>query len=152
MSTTVTYKDNTLTTVNNATKTLKTAGKYMEDDVTLVDDSKPTYTDVENSAGGRTITINDGVITTSNKIARIVPTRIYRNPNNVTVLNESNMFTNTDSETYATLTQSSTVWSIIYVSGFDFTQIPTGALVNSINVIYKLATESTTAMNSTTKF
>ena len=39
MSTTVTYKGNTLTTVNNATKTLKTAGKYMEGDVTLVDDS-----------------------------------------------------------------------------------------------------------------
>lgn len=39
MSTTVTYKGNTLTTVNNATKTLKTAGKYMEDDIILVDDS-----------------------------------------------------------------------------------------------------------------
>ena len=37
MSTTVTYKGNTLTTVNNATKTLKTAGKYMEDDVVLTD-------------------------------------------------------------------------------------------------------------------
>ena len=37
MSTTVTYKGSTLTTVNNQTRTLKTAGKYMEDDVTLVD-------------------------------------------------------------------------------------------------------------------
>ena len=37
MSTTVTYKGNTIATVNNATKTLQTAGKYMEDDVTLVD-------------------------------------------------------------------------------------------------------------------
>lgn len=37
MSTTVTYKGNTIATVNNNTKTLKTAGKYMEDDVTLVD-------------------------------------------------------------------------------------------------------------------
>lgn len=37
MSTTVTYKNNTLTTVNNATKTLKTAGKYMEDDVVITD-------------------------------------------------------------------------------------------------------------------
>lgn len=42
MSTTVTYKDNTLTTVNNATRTLKTAGKYMEDDITLVDTSTPS--------------------------------------------------------------------------------------------------------------
>ena len=37
MSTTVTYKGSTLTTVNNATKTLKTSGKYMEDDVTITD-------------------------------------------------------------------------------------------------------------------
>lgn len=37
MSATVTYKGNTLTTVNNNTKTLKTAGKYMEDDIVLVD-------------------------------------------------------------------------------------------------------------------
>lgn len=48
MSTTVTYKDNTLTTVNNATKTLKTAGKYMEDDVILTD---------MNSGGGDTYTL-----------------------------------------------------------------------------------------------
>ena len=37
MSTTVTYKGSALTTVNNQTRTLKTAGKYMEDNVTLVD-------------------------------------------------------------------------------------------------------------------
>lgn len=37
MSATVTYKNSTLTTVNNTTKTLKTAGKYMEDDVTITD-------------------------------------------------------------------------------------------------------------------
>lgn len=39
MSTTVKYKGNTLTTVLSNTKTLKTAGKYMEDDVILVDDT-----------------------------------------------------------------------------------------------------------------
>lgn len=37
MSTTVTYKGETLTTVENATKTLLTAGKYCEDDFTLTD-------------------------------------------------------------------------------------------------------------------
>jgi hypothetical protein len=37
VSTTVSYKNNTLATVNNQTKTLKTAGKYLEDDITLVD-------------------------------------------------------------------------------------------------------------------
>ncbi len=37
MSTTVTYKGNAIATVANAIKTLKTAGTYMEDDVTLTD-------------------------------------------------------------------------------------------------------------------
>ena len=40
MSTTVTYKGSTLTTVNNQTRTLKTAGKYMEGDVVLTDVSE----------------------------------------------------------------------------------------------------------------
>ena len=37
MATTVTYKGSTLTTATNETKILKTAGKYMEDDVTIED-------------------------------------------------------------------------------------------------------------------
>lgn len=37
MSTTVTYKGATLTTVDNATKTLQTAGTWMEGDLTLTD-------------------------------------------------------------------------------------------------------------------
>ena len=37
MSTTVTYKGSTLTTAENQTRKLKTSGKYMEDDVTIVD-------------------------------------------------------------------------------------------------------------------
>ena len=37
MSTTVTYKGSTLTTVDNQTRTLKTAGKYMEGDIILTD-------------------------------------------------------------------------------------------------------------------
>lgn len=37
MSTTVTYKGETLATIDNATKKLLTAGKIMEDDLTLVD-------------------------------------------------------------------------------------------------------------------
>lgn len=41
MSTVVTYKGETLTTVTNGTKVLLTSGKYMEDDITLVDDSTP---------------------------------------------------------------------------------------------------------------
>jgi hypothetical protein len=37
MATTVKYKGSTLTTATNQTKILKTAGKYMEDDVTIED-------------------------------------------------------------------------------------------------------------------
>lgn len=40
MSATVTYKGETLTTISNTTKKLLTAGKYMEDDVTITDDSR----------------------------------------------------------------------------------------------------------------
>ena len=37
MSTTVTYKGSTLTTVNNQTRVLETGGTWLEDDITLVD-------------------------------------------------------------------------------------------------------------------
>lgn len=40
MSTTVTYEGNTIATVNNNTKTLQTAGKYLTDDITLTDTSQ----------------------------------------------------------------------------------------------------------------
>lgn len=69
MSTTVTYKGNTIATVNNATKTLKTAGKYMEDDVTLVDTSQNqaiTITD-ELDANGGTIRHINGIVVAGTK-------------------------------------------------------------------------------------
>ena len=53
MSTTVTYKGSTLTTVDNQTRTLKTAGKYMEGDVILTDVS---------SSGGSVTQDQDGYI------------------------------------------------------------------------------------------
>ena len=53
MSTTVTYKGSTLTTVDNQTRTLKTAGKYMEGDVILTDVS---------SSGGYVTQDQDGFI------------------------------------------------------------------------------------------
>lgn len=39
MSTTVTYKGETLTTVENQTRTLQTAGKYLEGDIILTDET-----------------------------------------------------------------------------------------------------------------
>lgn len=50
MSTTVTYKGNTITTAENETRTLKTAGKYMEADVVV--------TDVTSGGGGEMVTIS----------------------------------------------------------------------------------------------
>lgn len=69
MSTTVTYKGNTIATVNNNTKTLKTAGKYMEDDVTLVDVSEGqgiVITDELDSHGGTIRHIN-GIVVSGTK-------------------------------------------------------------------------------------
>ena len=57
MSTTVTYKGSTLTTVNNQTRTLKTAGKYMEGDVTLTDTSSTIVV-------SETLDANGGIIKT----------------------------------------------------------------------------------------
>ena len=37
MSSTITYKGETIATASNNTKTLKTAGKYLEDDITVTD-------------------------------------------------------------------------------------------------------------------
>lgn len=44
MSTTVTYKGSTLTTVNNQTRVLETAGTWLEDDITLTDVSASSPT------------------------------------------------------------------------------------------------------------
>lgn len=65
MSTTVSYKGNTIATVNNNTKTLTTQGKYLEADVILTDTSGGTAAisiiDTSDSHGGtvRTITALD---------------------------------------------------------------------------------------------
>lgn len=67
MSTTVSYKNNTLTTVDNETKILSTAGKYMEDDITLVDTTsggaEVLVVDTPDAAGGtiREITVTESV-------------------------------------------------------------------------------------------
>lgn len=65
MSTTVTYKGDTIATVDNATKTLKTAGKYLEDDITLSDVSENqaiVITDELDEHGGTIRHINGIVV------------------------------------------------------------------------------------------
>lgn len=51
MSTTVTYEGSTIATVDNNTKTLQTAGKYLTDNITLVDVSQ---------SGGGSLTSAEG--------------------------------------------------------------------------------------------
>ena len=63
MSTTVTYEGSTIATVNNNTKTLQTAGKYLTDDITLVDVTQSgsaaiSITDELDSHGGTIRHIN----------------------------------------------------------------------------------------------
>ena len=74
MAVTVTYKGSTLTTVENQSKTLRTAGKYMEDDVTLTDvtsggaEGKVYIIDELDTGGGiirDLVTDEDATITTT---------------------------------------------------------------------------------------
>lgn len=68
MSTTVTYKGSTLTTVENATKKLTTAGTWLEDDITIQDSSSGggsvVVVDTHDSHGGtiREITAQNTVM------------------------------------------------------------------------------------------
>ncbi len=76
MSTTVTYKGSILTVANNNTKTLKTAGKYMEGDVILVDVSK---------GGGAEINNQDKSVTPSESQQSITADSGYTGLGTVTV-------------------------------------------------------------------
>ena len=72
--------------------------------------------------------------------ARITPSTYYlSNSNYLTVANEDNMYANTDSTSVGTVTEtrSSTSSYYIYLRGFDFTSIPAGAIVSSIEVKLK---------------
>ena len=70
MSTTVTYKGSTLTTVDNETKTLKTAGKYMEGDVIITDVTQSggvSITEETDVGGGTIVHINSGIVVSGTK-------------------------------------------------------------------------------------
>lgn len=64
MSTTVTYKGSTLTTAENQTRTLKTAGKYLEGDI-LVVDVTPMYVDGDNLGYGVSNLVGSAIVGTS---------------------------------------------------------------------------------------
>lgn len=82
---------------------------------------------------------------------RLIPSTYYRNNSSyVTVTNPDNMYTNTDSTTYATVqnTRNSTSNTYYcYVRGFNFNDVPSDAIVSGFSVKIK-ASESNLSTSS----
>jgi len=72
---------------------------------------------------------------------RLVPSTIYNyaGTSYITVTNEDNAYTNTDSTTYATLYNktASTSNRYVYLRGFNFGAIPSNAVVSSFSIKFK---------------
>lgn len=71
---------------------------------------------------------------------RLTPSTYYlSNSSYLSVSNASNMYDDTDSTTYATVTNSRTSTSsyYIYVQGFNFSDVPSSAIINSFTVKIK---------------
>lgn len=92
---------------------------------------------------------------------RLIPSAYsLSNASYLSISNASNMYNNTDSTTYATVTNSrtSTTSYYIYLKGFNFNDIPTNAIINSFTVKLKayesgVSTSATSApmlVNNTT--
>lgn len=72
--------------------------------------------------------------------ARLVPSTYYLSSSTyLSVSNASNMYNNTDNNTYATVTnsQSGTTSYYIYIRGFNFDAIPSAAVVSGISIKLK---------------
>ena len=83
---------------------------------------------------------------------RLIPSTYYLSSSTyLSVSNAANMYTDTDSNTYATVTnsQSGTTSYYIYLRGFNFSSIPSGAIINSWTVKLK-ARES--GVNTSTSY
>ena len=73
-------------------------------------------------------------------IIRLIPsTYAVSNTSYLSVSNASNMYSNTDSTSYATIrhTYSSTSLAYLYLRGFNFDDIPSNAIINSFTVKIK---------------
>lgn len=71
---------------------------------------------------------------------RLVPSTYYLSSSSyLSVSDASNMYTNTDSDTYATVYNSRTQTTsyYIYLRGFNFNSLPSGAVVNSFTIKLK---------------
>lgn len=83
---------------------------------------------------------------------RLVPSILYNaaGTSYLTVSNESNAFTNTDSTTYATVdnTYASTTNRYVYLQGFNWDDIPSGAIINSFSIKLKASESGGTTSTS----
>lgn len=73
-------------------------------------------------------------------IIRLIPsTYAVSSASYLSVSNESNMYSNTDSTTYATITNTyaSTSSRYLYIRGFNFSSVPADAVINSFTVKIK---------------
>lgn len=73
---------------------------------------------------------------------KLIPSTYYLSSTNyLSVTNASNMYADCDSTTYATVTNSrtSTTSYYIYVRGFDFSQVPSDAIVSNVAVHVKVS-------------
>lgn len=83
---------------------------------------------------------------------RLIPSTHYLSSSTyLSVSNASNMYDDTDSNTYATVTnrQSGTTTYYIYLRGFNFDDLPSGATVNSFTIMLR-ARES--GINTSTSY
>lgn len=103
MATTVTYKGNTIATVSNNTKTLKTAGTMMEDDVTLVD--------ISSSGGITTVTILPEQSVTAN-VQETSGYSIYLDDITEQLIDGENYIVTIDGDPYTC--HAATAWESIY--------------------------------------
>ena len=84
-------------------------------------------------------------------ILRLIPSILYNAASSyLTVSNERNAYTNTDSTTYATVdnTYASTTNRYIYLQGFNWDDIPSGAIINSFAIKLKASESGGTTSSS----
>ena len=84
-------------------------------------------------------------------ILRLIPSILYNAASSyLTVSNESNAYTDTDSTTYATVnnTYASTTNRYVYLQGFNWDDIPSGAIINSFAIKLKASESGGTTSSS----
>ena len=73
------------------------------------------------------------------KVYRLIPSAYALSNENLTITDASNMYNNTDNTTYATVTNNSTGTAVyyLYIKGFNFSIIPSNAVIESFVFKFK---------------